>query len=69
MGLPPLSLLVYSQVLLSLFIPLPMIPLVYYTSRKKVMGTFTNRWWFAIVACAVAGTIVVLNIALLYSVV
>jgi manganese transport protein len=68
-GLSPLSLLVYSQVLLSLFIPLPMIPLVYYTSRKKVMGTFTNRWWFTIVACAVAGTIVALNIALLYSVV
>jgi manganese transport protein len=67
LGLSPLSLLVYSQVLLSLFIPLPMIPLVYYTSRKKIMGSFVNRWWFIIVACAVAGTIIALNIDLLYS--
>ncbi len=67
LGLSPLSLLVYSQVLLSLFIPLPMIPLVYYTSRKKIMGTFVNRWWFIIVACAVAVTIIGLNIALLYT--
>ena len=67
LGLSPLSLLVYSQVLLSLFIPLPMIPLVYYTSRKKFMGTFVNRWWFIIVALVVVGTIIALNIDLLTS--
>jgi manganese transport protein len=65
LGLSPLSLLVYSQVLLSLFIPLPMIPLVYYTSRKKFMGTFVNRWWFIIVALVVVGVIIALNIDLL----
>jgi manganese transport protein len=67
LGLSPLALLVYSQVLLSLFIPLPMIPLVYYTSRRKVMGPFVNRWWFAAVACAIAAAIIALNIALLYT--
>jgi manganese transport protein len=67
LGLSPLILLVYSQVLLSLFIPLPMIPLVYYTSRRKIMGAFVNRWWFTAVALAVAGVIIALNIALLYT--
>ncbi|MDH2900791.1 MAG: divalent metal cation transporter, partial [archaeon] len=43
LGLDPLKLLVYSQVILSLMIPLPMIPLVYYTSKKKFMGALVNR--------------------------
>ena len=43
LGLSPLVLLVYSQVILSLMIPLPMIPLVYYTSKKKFMGTLVNN--------------------------
>lgn len=67
LGLSPLSLLVYSQVLLSLFIPLPMIPLVYYTSRKKIMGSFVNRPWFIVVALAVVAIIIALNVALLYT--
>jgi manganese transport protein len=67
LGISPLSLLVYSQVLLSLFIPLPMIPLVYYTSRKKIMGQFVNRWWFIVVSVAVAIAIIALNVALLYT--
>jgi manganese transport protein len=43
LGLSPLSLLVYSQVILSLMIPLPMIPLVYYTSRRSFMAGLVNR--------------------------
>lgn len=43
LGLSPLVLLIYSQVILSLMIPLPMIPLVYYTSKKKFMGELVNR--------------------------
>ena len=43
LGLDPLKLLVYSQVILSLMIPLPMIPLVYYTSKKKFMGALVNK--------------------------
>jgi manganese transport protein len=43
LGLSPLVLLVYSQVILSLMIPLPMIPLVYYTSKKKFMGDLVNK--------------------------
>ncbi len=43
LGLSPLVLLIYSQVILSLMIPLPMIPLVYYTSKTKFMGELVNR--------------------------
>lgn len=43
LGFSPLLLLIYSQVILSLMIPLPMIPLVYYTSKKKFMGALVNR--------------------------
>jgi manganese transport protein len=43
LGLSPLVLLVYSQVILSLMIPLPMIPLVYYTSKTRFMGSLVNR--------------------------
>jgi manganese transport protein len=66
-GLNPLSLLVYSQVILSLMIPLPMIPLILYTSRRAVMGEFVNRKITTILGILAAITIISLNIALLYS--
>ncbi len=61
----PLQLLVYSQVILSLLIPLPMIPLLYYTSSKKVMGEFVNSRPTALAAIASASLIVGLNAYLL----
>lgn len=64
-GLQPLSLLVYSQVVLSLMIPLPMIPLLYYTSKKKFMGEFVNRRPTTVVAVIFAGVIIALNAYLL----
>ena len=63
----PLLLLVYSQVVLSLMIPLPLIPLIYYTSRKKVMGQFVNRGIITALALLTAGVIVGLNGVLLYT--
>jgi manganese transport protein len=42
-GLDPLSILVYSQVILSLMIPLPLIPLVMLTRDKGIMGEFVNK--------------------------
>ena len=63
----PLLLLVYSQVVLSLMIPLPLIPLIYYTSRKKVMGQFVNRRVITALAVLTAGVIVGLNGVLLYT--
>ncbi|MGP8125610.1 MAG: Nramp family divalent metal transporter [Nitrososphaerales archaeon] len=67
LGFSPLALLFYSQVFLSILIPLPMIPLIWYTSRRKVMGSFVNRRIMTIIALAVGATIIALNIALIYT--
>jgi manganese transport protein len=61
LGIDPLRLLVYSQVVLSLMIPLPMIPLVYYTSKKKFMGEFVNRHSTIVVSLACVGLILAFN--------
>ncbi len=66
-GLSPLSLLVYSQVVLSIMIPLPMVPLLYYTAKRKYMGEFVNRRATTAVALLVGGTIIALNAYLLLS--
>jgi manganese transport protein len=67
-GLSPLTLLVYSQVVLSIMIPLPMIPLLYYTAKKGVMGEFVNRKATTMVAVVVACIILALNGYLLLSI-
>ena len=61
LGLNPLSILVYSQVILSLMIPLPMIPLVLLTRNKGVMGEFVNRNITTIVAIVFVGIILAFN--------
>ena len=42
-GLDPLGILVSGQVVLSLMIPLPLIPLVILTKKKALMGELVNR--------------------------
>ncbi|MGD0478489.1 MAG: Nramp family divalent metal transporter [Nitrososphaerales archaeon] len=64
-GLNPLSLLIYSQAILSLMIPLPMIPLIVYTSRGRVMGEFVNSKITTILGILAAATILFLNFYLL----
>lgn len=66
LGFEPLQVLVYSQVALSLLIPLPLIPLIYYSSDKKLMGEFTNRKITTIVASLFALIILIFNGYLLY---
>jgi manganese transport protein len=67
LGISPLALLFYSQVFLSILIPLPMIPLIWYTSKRKVMGPYVNRHVTTIVALIVGAIIVALNVALIYT--
>lgn len=67
LGLQPLLLLVYSQVILSIMIPLPMIPLLYYTANRNLMGEFVNRKATTLLAVLIGVTIVVLNGYLLLS--
>ncbi|MDA4114145.1 MAG: Nramp family divalent metal transporter [Thaumarchaeota archaeon] len=61
LGLNPLNLLIYSQVILSLMIPLPMIPIVYYTSKRKFMGEFVNTHATTVVALFTVGLILTFN--------
>src|SRR2546430_17360225 len=67
LGLDPLILLVYRQMLLSLMIPLPMITLVYFTSKKKIMGDFVDRRRTIIVAVFTVALIMAFNVYLLLS--
>jgi len=65
-GFNPTSTLVISQVVLSFVLPLPVITLVMFTSRRDLMGNLVNKsitTWAAI-ACSVL--IVGLNLWLLY---
>jgi manganese transport protein len=57
--------LVYSQVVLSLMIPLPMIPLVLLSRNKTVMGEFVNRKITTAVAIVFVGIILMFNSYLL----
>jgi manganese transport protein len=60
-GFNALELLVYSQVILSLLIPLPLIPIIYLTSKKAIMGQFVNRRVTTFVAIAFASLILAFN--------
>ena len=65
LGLDPLNILVYSQVILSLMIPLPMIPLVILTRNKPLMGEFVNRNVTSFLAIVFVGIILIFNSYLL----
>jgi len=65
-GLDPTLTLVVSQVVLSFAIPFALVPLLLFTSRKKIMGGLVNYKITTILTAAVAGLIICLNIFLLY---
>ena len=67
-GLDPTRTLVISQVVLSFGLPFAVIPLVIFTSRRKVMKTLVNTKITILVACIVTAMIVGLNIYLLVQV-
>ena len=64
-GLDPTRTLVISQVVLSFGLPFAVIPLIMFTSRRKVMKVLVNRKATNIVAILAAVLIVSLNIYLL----
>lgn len=68
LGLDPLNILVYSQVILSIMIPIPMIPLVLITRDKRLMGEFVNKKLTTLLAIIFVGIILVFNSYLLFSV-
>src|SRR5205809_904533 len=66
LGLNPLIILVYSQVALSLLLPLPLVPLWWFTRKRSLMGVFTNRRITMVLAGIFVLIIIGLNIMLLY---
>jgi manganese transport protein len=65
-GLDPTRTLVISQVVLSFGLPFAIIPLILFTTRKKLMGVLVNRWYTTILISIVAVLIIFLNLYLLY---
>jgi manganese transport protein len=64
-GLDPSRTLVLSQVVLSFGIPFALVPLVYFTSRRDVMGGLVNRRITTAAAAVIAAVISGLNVFLL----
>ncbi|PLR84004.1 Nramp family divalent metal transporter [Bacillus sp. V33-4] len=65
MGVNPTTALVISQVILSFGIPFALIPLILFTSNKKIMGSLANHKITNAMAWAIAIVIITLNIFLL----
>lgn len=66
-GIDPLRMLVLSQVVLSFQLPFAIIPLLVFTSDKKLMGNFANKKWVSLLGILSAVVIIALNIYLLYA--
>ncbi|MFZ0192866.1 MAG: Nramp family divalent metal transporter [Streptosporangiaceae bacterium] len=64
-GFSPTRALVLSQVFLSFGIPFALIPLLFFTSSRSLMGSLVNRWPVAVLAGLVTALIVGLNVYLL----
>jgi len=63
------DLIVYSQVFLSLALPFSIYPLIYFTSKKSIMGRYANARWNTILGYVVATVLTILNLQLIVSVV
>ncbi|MBS47490.1 MAG: divalent metal cation transporter [Sphingobium sp.] len=59
------TLLIFSQVILSLQLPFAVVPLVRFTSNSKLMGSFVNTAWIKAIAWGVSAIIIILNLKLL----
>jgi manganese transport protein len=65
LGVDPTAALVWSQVVLSFGVPFALIPLVWLTRRRDILGEHVNRRATTVVAATVAALIVALNVFLL----
>lgn len=63
----PFEGLIYSQMLLSVQLPITVFTQVYLTSSKKIMGSHVNSTWTKYLLIALASIVTILNIALLIS--
>jgi manganese transport protein len=66
LGVNPTRTLVLSQVVLSLALPFAVVPLVVFSSRKRLMGPLVNRPPTTAIAAGIAILIVAVNVYLLW---
>lgn len=66
LGIDPTRALVLSQVVLSFALPFPVIPLIFFTRRKDLMGVLVNKPVTTIAGGLAAAVILGLNVYLLY---
>ncbi|MCQ1952173.1 MULTISPECIES: Nramp family divalent metal transporter [Arthrobacter] len=64
-GIDPTWALILSQVILSFGIPFALIPLVWLTAQRDLMGSHRNHWWTTGLGVLVSVLLVGLNITLL----
>jgi len=64
-GVDPSRTLVISQVVLSFGIPFALVPLVWFTAKRDLMGVLVNRRLTTIAASIIAASIIALNVFLL----
>jgi manganese transport protein len=60
--------LILSQVFLSIQLPFTVAIQIYLTSSKKVMGKYANSRFLVIILLIIAGTVIFLNLKLLYDI-
>lgn len=65
-GLDPLKILILSQVVLSFALPFALVPLIWLTSRTRLMGEFTNGRFARTAGWATVSLILALNVLLLW---
>jgi manganese transport protein len=66
LGVDPTRALVLSQVVLSFALPFPVIPLIFFTRRKDLMGVLVNKPLTTIAGALAAVVILGLNVYLIY---
>jgi Mn2+/Fe2+ NRAMP family transporter len=65
--LPTLSLvkvIIFSQVLNGLLLPVVMIFMLILINKKELMGTYTNQWWFNAIAWLTAAIVIGMSLVL-----
>ena len=62
------SLLILSQVILSLQLPFALIPLLHFTSNRRRMGEFASKIWVRILAWGATSFITLLNFKYIYDI-
>lgn len=65
LGLDPTTALVLSQVVLSFGIPFALIPLVWLTAQRGLLGAYVNRWFTTAAGVVASALLIALNIGLL----